>query len=145
MKKILRSLSRIVVINFIFFLVVLYFLNKQPALSKAQLDIKKTGPSIATTTPISNPESSKIIEPSPTPPDLFSQIGEHNTRSSCWFIIDGRLYDITPFFGSHPGGDEIMLRYCGTDASNGYHTKGQMVPADHSDSAKEMLKQYLIQ
>lgn len=135
MKKTLRSLSRIVIINFIFFLVVIYSFNKQPALSKAQQSVtKKTTTQITIST-----------QTSPTPPNLFSQLAQHNSRSSCWFIIDEHLYDITPFFGSHPGGDDIMLKYCGTDASNGYHTKGQMVPADHSDTAKEMLQQYLIQ
>lgn len=150
MKKTLRSLSRMVIINFIFFCTVVYFLNKQSMPAKIitnniNLSNNIISPTLVTL-PLSSPTDlpSQIATPTSTP-SLMSQLASHNSRSSCWFVIDGNLYDITPFFGSHPGGDEIMLKYCGTDASNGYHTKDKMIPADHSASAKAMLQQYLIQ
>lgn len=127
MKKQLKLLSQIAIINFLFFFVVVYFLNKQTPL-------RPTG--YAGQAP-----SLYFASPEPT----AEAVSNHNSRSSCWFTIDGQLYDITPYFGSHPGGDEIMLKYCGTDASQAFHTKDKMFPVDHSSSAKAMLQPYLIQ
>ncbi|MFA6017171.1 MAG: cytochrome b5-like heme/steroid binding domain-containing protein [Patescibacteria group bacterium] len=149
MKKYLRTLSRMAIIDFVFFFITLFFLNKQISPSKAitknvidpilNLEVQTPNLGVSTT-------DKTTTDPTPTsPPDLSSQLSQHNSRSSCWFIIDGQLYDITSFFGSHPGGDGTLLKYCGTDASNGFHTKDAMIPADHSASAKAMLQQYLIQ
>lgn len=146
MKKTLRSLSRVVIINFIFFFIVIYFLNKQSVPAKVIVNNSNITSNTISPILVSLPASLPPQITTPTsPPSLMSQLASHNSRSSCWFVIDGSLYDITPFFGSHPGGDEIMLKYCGTDASNGYNTKDKMIPADHSASAKAMLQQYLIQ
>ncbi|MFA6532975.1 MAG: cytochrome b5-like heme/steroid binding domain-containing protein [Patescibacteria group bacterium] len=151
MKKSLKSLSRIVIINFIFFFTFISLLSKQiysVKISSAGSKVIPSGITLSTTQSVNISSTSDSDPPklSPTsPPDLFSQLSTHNNRSSCWFIIDGHLYDITSFFGSHPGGDDIMLKYCGTDASSGFHTKDKMIPADHSASAKAMLQQYLIQ
>ena len=168
MKKSLRSLSRMVIINFIFFFIVIYFLNKRAQLSKPlfvspnnlpKSSVTQTNLTSApseSTASVSVPSDSTPSDPAPTDltqsdptptsaPSLLSQLSAHNSRSSCWFVIDGSLYDITSFFGSHPGGDETLIKYCGTDASVAFHTKDKMIPADHSASAKAMLQQYLIQ
>ncbi len=74
-----------------------------------------------------------------------SQVSNHNTPSDCWMIIDGSLYDITAYFGSHPGGDPNLLRACGTDASVAFHTKGKSEAKDHSAAAIAILAQYKIE
>lgn len=40
-------------------------------------------------------------------------VAKHNTRQSCWVIIDGFVYDVTDFLSEHPGGDSVILSYAG--------------------------------
>jgi L-lactate dehydrogenase (cytochrome) len=41
------------------------------------------------------------------------EVAKHNTRESCWVIIEGQVYDVTDFLEEHPGGASIILRYGG--------------------------------
>lgn len=41
------------------------------------------------------------------------EIAKHNSRESCWVIIQGRTYDLTEFLDEHPGGAGTILRYAG--------------------------------
>ncbi|CAR26112.1 hypothetical protein ZYGR_0E00940 [Zygosaccharomyces rouxii] len=49
----------------------------------------------------------------------------HNTKDDCWCVIQGKVYCLTNYFDFHPGGVDILLRYCaGKDATkmfNEYH------------------------
>lgn len=69
----------------------------------------------------------------------------HNTKSDCWIIYQGRVYNITSYFGSHPGGDTIMLNYCGKDATLAFDTKNMSSPSPHSQGAQSMLLQFLVE
>jgi L-lactate dehydrogenase (cytochrome) len=40
-------------------------------------------------------------------------VGQHNSRSSCWVIVSGQAYDVTEFMDHHPGGAGVILRYAG--------------------------------
>ncbi|PIY69246.1 cytochrome B5, partial [Candidatus Roizmanbacteria bacterium CG_4_10_14_0_8_um_filter_39_9] len=51
----------------------------------------------------------------------------------------------TTFFGSHPGGDAFLSKYCGTDATQAYDTKNLGPGQAHSGDAQAILAQYLIQ
>ncbi|KIM94674.1 hypothetical protein OIDMADRAFT_135397 [Oidiodendron maius Zn] len=48
------------------------------------------------------------------------EIAKHNSRQSCWVVIDGHAYDVTDFLDQHPGGSAIILRYAGKDATEEY-------------------------
>lgn len=50
-----------------------------------------------------------------------SEVAKHNTRDDCWFIINGKAYDVTSWIDKHPGGD-IMLSYAGMDATVSFRT-----------------------
>jgi L-lactate dehydrogenase (cytochrome) len=47
-------------------------------------------------------------------------VQKHNTASSCWVILYGKVYDVTTFIPSHPGGSKIILQLGGTDATEEY-------------------------
>ncbi|KAH0836219.1 Cytochrome b2, mitochondrial [Fonsecaea pedrosoi] len=49
------------------------------------------------------------------------EVAQHNTRESCWVVIEGCVYDVTEFLDRHPGGAGIILRYGGKDATQEYN------------------------
>lgn len=38
---------------------------------------------------------------------------KHNTDDSAWVLVNGKIYDVTPFLSKHPGGRTILLGYAG--------------------------------
>ncbi|KAH8689948.1 FMN-dependent dehydrogenase-domain-containing protein [Talaromyces proteolyticus] len=45
------------------------------------------------------------------------QVATHNSKDSCWVIVHGKAYDVTDFLPEHPGGQKIILKYAGKDAT----------------------------
>jgi cytochrome b involved in lipid metabolism len=74
----------------------------------------------------------------------LDEVGKHQTRTDCWIIIEGSVYDVSGFIEQHPGGAESMIPYCGKDGTVAFQTKDKTRPQDHSTSAKNMLKDYFI-
>jgi nitrate reductase (NAD(P)H) len=33
----------------------------------------------------------------------MAEVEQHTTKDSCWFVVDGKVYDATPFLKEHPG------------------------------------------
>ncbi|MFA6430368.1 MAG: cytochrome b5-like heme/steroid binding domain-containing protein [Candidatus Paceibacterota bacterium] len=54
----------------------------------------------------------------------ISDISQHNTQSSCWTAIDGKVYDITKLISSHPAGVNKIMKGCGIDATNIFNNVG---------------------
>ncbi|KAH9912516.1 glyoxylate dehydrogenase [Fomitopsis serialis] len=48
------------------------------------------------------------------------EVAEHASRESCWIIVHGKVYDVTEFLPEHPGGQAIILKYAGKDATEAY-------------------------
>lgn len=72
----------------------------------------------------------------------LSDISSHNNKEDCWTVIEGNVYDVTPFILNHPGGLRI-LEGCGIDATSlftGTSPRGRV----HSLVAKNMLKKLQI-
>ena len=40
----------------------------------------------------------------------LNEIAKHNSASDCWMIINNKVYDITPYINSHPGGESVLSR-----------------------------------
>ena len=66
----------------------------------------------------------------------LDEIFEHNTKDSCWLLIDGKVYDVTKF--KHPGGKQILLQNAGQDATTQFEDIG------HSEKADEYMKDLYI-
>ncbi|MBI5139325.1 cytochrome b5 domain-containing protein [Candidatus Nomurabacteria bacterium] len=74
-----------------------------------------TTPTKTTTTP-----TPTKTEPSTTSGITMAQIAKHNSRESCWSVINGNVYDLTSWIPNHPGGEKRILNICGIDGSKDY-------------------------
>lgn len=74
--------------------------------------------------PVPTPVLSSSVPP-PTPPGTpttasgytMTEVAGHNDELSCWIVVSGQVYDITPWLSAtSPRRDEV-LTLCGSDAS----------------------------
>ncbi|KAJ3835150.1 FMN-dependent dehydrogenase-domain-containing protein [Lentinula raphanica] len=61
------------------------------------------------------------------------EIAKHKDGSSCWIVIENKVYDVTEFLLKHPGGPGIILKYAGRDATSVY------VPIHSPDAIQKNL------
>lgn len=38
----------------------------------------------------------------------WDEVARHNTPQEVWLVIDGQVYNPTPYFDDHPGGPAVM-------------------------------------
>ncbi len=72
-----------------------------------------------------------------------ADVAAHNKPSDCYLIIHGTVYNVTNFLDQHPGGTDVILPYCGKDATQAFETQGGR-RGTHSQSARSLLAQYQI-
>ena len=58
-----------------------------------------------------------ILDPRSTNLD---ELKKHNKENDCWIVVHSKIYDITDYIHSHPGGPAIILKYAGKDATAAY-------------------------
>lgn len=75
----------------------------------------------------------------------LAEVAEHATAADCWLVIEGKVYDVTPFVssGRHPGGAAI-LQGCGKDATGLFNTRPMGSGTPHSDRARSGLENFFI-
>jgi cytochrome b involved in lipid metabolism len=75
------------------------------------------------------PVPAVVVDPAPVKPVTpvgitMATMATHNNESSCWSLIEGKVYDLTTYVPKHPGGKSEILSICGKDGSslfNGQH------------------------
>ncbi|VVT54676.1 uncharacterized protein SAPINGB_P004195 [Magnusiomyces paraingens] len=67
-----------------------------------------------------------------------SEIEKHIEKDDLWMVINGKVYDITPFVDEHPGGEEVLVDCGGQDATTSFEDVG------HSDDATEILEKLYV-
>ncbi|MFP4161089.1 MAG: cytochrome b5 domain-containing protein [Ectothiorhodospira sp.] len=76
-------------------------------------------------------------------PIPMEEVARHHHREDCWMAIDGQVYDVTDYLPRHPGPLEIVLEWCGREATQGWETRGnEEMPQAHSRGAHYLLKRY---
>ncbi|XP_043711917.1 cytochrome b5-like [Telopea speciosissima] len=68
----------------------------------------------------------------------LSQVAQHKSKKDCWFVINGRVLDVTKFLDEHPGGEEVLIEAAGKDATKEFEDIG------HSKAAQNMLVKYQV-
>nr|XP_048322594.1 cytochrome b5-like [Ziziphus jujuba var. spinosa] len=66
------------------------------------------------------------------------EVAQHKSKKDCWFVINGRVLDVTKFLEEHPGGEEVLLESAGKDATKDFEDIG------HSKAAKHLLLKYQV-
>ena len=69
------------------------------------------------------PMATKSAEPSKSSAPAstgytMERVKANGTSSSCWTVINGYVYDLTKWIGSHPGGSGAITSLCGTDGTS---------------------------
>jgi len=79
----------------------------------------------------------------------MTEIAKHNKSTDCWMLINSKVYNVTSYFGSHPGGNSPMSATCGKDATAAYMTQNpnstsSSTNSAHSSNAVSLLSNYYI-
>lgn len=82
---------------------------------------------------ISSEESKKIS---------VEEVKKHSKKEDCYMIIEDKVYDLTSYIDSHPGG-LIISRFCGKDGTEAFNARGKE-KEPHSPKARELLKKYYL-
>jgi len=67
-----------------------------------------------------------------------SEVAKHSSASDCWMIVSGKVYNVTSYAGSHPGGVGTIYSYCGKDGTSVFYG------LPHSQNAANILASYYI-
>jgi predicted heme/steroid binding protein len=51
----------------------------------------------------------------------LEEVAKHNTKASCWVVLDGKVLDVTNFLSEHPGGELAILTFAGKDATEEFN------------------------
>uniref|UniRef100_A0A7S0ULC0 Cytochrome b5 heme-binding domain-containing protein n=1 Tax=Polytomella parva TaxID=51329 RepID=A0A7S0ULC0_9CHLO len=68
----------------------------------------------------------------------LEEVKKHTTSKDCWFVVHGKVYDVTNFVEDHPGGYDAIICNTGKDATANFDEVG------HSVSAKKFLQTMCI-
>ena len=67
-----------------------------------------------------------------------ADVAKHSSASDCWMIVSGKVYNVTSYVGSHPGGVGTISSYCGKDGTSAFYG------LPHSQNAANILASYYI-
>ncbi|MCX7195330.1 MAG: cytochrome b5-like heme/steroid binding domain-containing protein [Proteobacteria bacterium] len=72
----------------------------------------------------------------------LTELAKHTAPENCWVAIRGNVYDLSAYLPEHPSRPDILLPWCGKEATEAYNTKTKGRP--HSSYADELLVKYRI-
>lgn len=72
------------------------------------------------------------------PEITLNEVSNHDSYDNCWIVVYDRIYDVTDFIKTHPGGEHVIMDHSGRDATLAFHDTG------HSQLAIEQMHRYLI-
>lgn len=94
----------------------------------------------------SQPETSStsgtvsLTSSTPTTSYNMSEIAKHGDATSCWTMIEDKVYDLTEYVEKHPGGSKSILAICGEDGTSSFNA----MPAGVMTAARLALAKFVI-
>ena len=86
------------------------------------------------------PEPTEEPSPTPTPEETtvgytLADVAKRDSAAECWAAVDGKVYDLTNWIRSHPGGSGAILNLCGKDGTSSFTSQhgGQARPTSTLD------------
>lgn len=70
-----------------------------------------------------------------------AEVEAHSSTKSCYVTVGNKVYDVTDFLDSHPGGADLILDYAGKDVEEILKDEDSHA---HSDAAYEVLDDSLV-
>lgn len=67
------------------------------------------------------------------------EVAKHNKDGDCWLIVKNKVYDVSEYLSSHPGGKDKMLKWGGKEA-----TKAVLENIPHPDNIEVTLERFYI-
>ena len=92
-----------------------------PESSVNTTDIKTT---TSESSPVVKTETKVDTTPAPDPVAnsyTLADIAKHSSENDCYTAINNDVYNVTAYFGRHPGGDRNLLKVCGVDATSAFN------------------------
>ena len=88
--------------------------------------------------------STPPVAPEATAVKLLSlaEVARHASAEDCWMAIHNQVYDLSAYLPDHPSRPDIILPWCGKEATNAYQTK--LKGRSHSAKADQALANYLV-
>jgi cytochrome b involved in lipid metabolism len=65
-------------------------------------------------------------------------VAKHNKPDDIWIIVDGKVFDVTPYVDKHLGGEDAITRYAGQDNTAPFHGE------QHPLKVREVLDEFYI-
>jgi len=125
----------------IYFILLLFLLLAVAGCNKQTADTNQAQENINTQTSVNQ---AAVETPAPDlKPYNIDALLPHNTEADCWLAINGKVYNVTEYIASHPGGKAI-LQGCGQDATTLFETRPMGSKTPHSDKARTKLEKYYI-
>jgi hypothetical protein len=121
-------------------------LSPTPTLIATPDDVTQgDGPSPSPSAP---PDTGSPVPAATPTPDAaagitLAQVATHDSASSCWIVVNGTVYDVTSYLPQHPADYDVLLTWCGKEATQAYADKGGEGD-DHSARADALLDRYEI-
>lgn len=72
----------------------------------------------------------------------LTELAKHQIPENCWVAIRGNVYDLSAYLPEHPSQPDILMPWCGKEATEAYNTKTKGRP--HSIYADELLVKFRI-
>lgn len=88
------------------------------------------------------PATQEVAAPPASKRYSLQAVAVHNRADNCWMAINGQVYDLSAYIPQHPSAPEVIVAWCGKEATTAYMTKNRGRP--HSPYATELLQRYWI-
>merc|ERR1712232_1495181 len=67
-----------------------------------------------------------------------NEVAQHDSPLDAWVVVDRKVYDVTKFWKSHPGGSRTIKKLAGRDATK-FFRRGP-----HGDTERGYLETFLV-